>query len=83
MDDDKIKKLNKRIPDCFGEKDHIFGSHRAQSEEARELLKKYWKNNLSFERYVKAMETYLKSLKLPNDHVANQLERVRDIENYF
>jgi hypothetical protein len=83
MDNEKIRKLNRKIPDCFGEKDHIFGGHRRESEKARDLLKKYWKNNLSFERYIKAMETYLKGLKLPSDHIANQLERARDIENYF
>lgn len=79
------------IRGSFGEKDVIFANHPTDRSRAAIMLTMALESGVGFKTYCEAIETWLrKNLAdrgVPggraDEHIAEQMARVRDLSNYF
>lgn len=71
------------IPSSFGEADKKFALHQLDCERAVELLKAANSEGVSYLEYCQSIEDWLKSEGVMQSHLREQMERVKDLENYF
>ena len=72
-----------KIPRAFGEADYEFAGHPSESEEAVELLRAASKEDVGLNEYLSRIREWLESEDCSDDHINRQIERVKDISNYF
>ena len=78
-----LDELRAMVPACFGSEDRIFAGHPADSQRARGLLSSFWESDFSFEDFEQIIRDYLVGLECSDEHIEEQMGRVRDIEVYF
>lgn len=77
------KKIVKMLSLCFGEKDKTFCTGTREAEEARKVLLFLIKNNISFLDFKIYVEEYLKSEKVSNEKMNEELENINFLSNYL
>jgi hypothetical protein len=65
------------IPRTFGIADFKFAFHSSEAEQAIELLKICYENNVSLKELLSAVEDFLRKSGARNDHVKEQLKEVK------
>ena len=73
----KVKTWESHVPGCFGGSDHIFAGHPAEEKRAKELRKVCSEQRIPMDDVAKAIEHFLKSKKVGDALIQEQVERAR------
>ncbi len=73
----KVKTWESHVPGCFGGSDHIFAGHPAEEKRAKELRKVCSEQRIPMDDVAKAIERFLKSKKVGDALIQEQVERAR------
>lgn len=73
----KVKTWESHVPGCFGGSDHIFAGHPAEEKRAKELRKVCSEQRIPMDDVAKAIELFLKSKKVGDALIQEQVERAR------
>ena len=73
----KVKTWESHVPGCFGGSDHIFAGHPAEEKRAKELRKVCSEQRIPMDDVAKAIEHFLKSKKVGDAFIQEQVERAR------
>ena len=73
----KVKTWESHVPGCFGGSDHVFAGHPAEEKRAKDLRKVCSEQHIAMEDVDKAIEHFLKSKKVSDAHIQEQVERAR------
>ena len=60
---------------CFGSSDHVFAGHSAEEKHAKDLRKLCLEQKVAWEAVEKEIRTFLKSKKVSDAKITEQLER--------
>lgn len=71
------------IPGCFGCKDKKFAMHPNDIQRASDIIKEVNVAGDGWDDYLTAVEDWLTQQGCNQSHIAEQMKRVKDIENYF
>jgi hypothetical protein len=71
------------IPGCFGNQDLNFGGHATDKERCRTLLKLAIESKANFHQLNEAFKKYLESSGVTEQHLKEQLERIRDLSHWL
>jgi len=71
------------IPGCFGAVDKKFALHPRDATCAAELLVRANKEGIGFEEFCREIKAWLITEGCGDEHVACQMESVKDIKSYF
>lgn len=71
------------MPSCFGSIDYKFCGHTIERQNAREMLKNAIDAGASFVDILNEAESYLKSVGATPQHVAAELDKVRQLAYWF
>ena len=77
----KVKTWESHVPGCFGGSDHIFAGHPAEEKRAKELRKVCSEQRIPMDDVAKAIEHFLKSKKVGDALIQEQVERARKFLN--
>lgn len=72
-----------KIAVVFGDADKKFAGHANDSERAAELLEAANKENVGFADYLAGIEDWLKSQGCSQQHIAQEMAKVKDISSYL
>ena len=73
----KVKTWESHVPGCFGGSDHIFAGHPADEKRAKELRKVCSEQRIRMDDVAKAIGHFLKSKKVGDALIQEQVERAR------
>lgn len=73
----KVKTWESHVPGCFGGSDHIFAGHPAEEKRAKELRKVCSEQRIPMDDVAKAIGHFLKSKKVGDALIQEQVERAR------
>lgn len=76
----KVKTWESHVPGCFGGSDHIFAGHPAEEKRAKELRKVCSEQRIPMDDVAKAIEHFLKSKKVGDALIQEQVERAKILE---
>lgn len=71
----KVKTWESHVPGCFGSSDHIFAGHPAEEKRAKELRKVCSEQRIAMADVARAIEHFLKSKKVGDARIQEQVER--------
>ena len=66
-----------KVPGTFGNQDLIFAGHQLDADRALDLLKECYKSNISLQDVLDEAEKFLKSKGAQNQHIKEQLDKIR------
>lgn len=72
-----------KMPRCFGIDNGIFAAHPIERRTAREMLERALAERASLADIEAEATRYMKSRRLAEEHIREQLRRVRDLRKYF
>lgn len=72
-----------KIPACFGCADKNFAGHTSDAAGAREMLINALSETNSWSDFINNIQDYLRSQGCNKEHIDIQIERVRNLANYF
>ena len=75
--------LNNLIAGSYGDQDGQFAGHDLDIDSAREALMAAKDEGVGFTEYIERHRQYLEGRNFPEPHIQQQLERVKDLKNYF
>lgn len=71
------------IKRSYGDADLIFASHSIEIEHARNSLIAAEKEDVGFKEFLKKHRDFLRSENCSDEHIENQIRRVKNLSNYF
>ncbi len=75
--------LDNLIKGSYGIADNIFAGHAFDAERAAQSLHQANVEGVGFADFIEKHKAYLRSKNCSAAHIAEQIERVKDIERYF
>lgn len=72
-----------QVPGIFGAQDLIFGGHPQERQRARQLLLDASGASASLKELLDEAEKYLKSKAAQPQHIADQLDRMKQLEHWL
>lgn len=78
-----MEELQRLIRGSYGEADDIFAGHASDAGRARASILEAGVQKIGFQKFLDMHPTYLSNKGCNAEHIAQQLERVKDLSNYF
>lgn len=72
-----------KISGAFGAMDKRFSGHGCDTIRAAELLATAVSEGVGFSDYLSEIESWLRTQSCTEEHIKEQMNRIRDIKNYF
>ena len=77
---EEIMDWKSKVPACFGDKDKVFGDHPEDDIRARDMLKDAIDSKATMSKILAEAESYLKSAGCSQDHIDEQLDKIRNLD---
>jgi hypothetical protein len=77
------RSLDELIAGSYGRENAIFAGQGNDQASAAAVIVRANDQNLGFEEYLQLHRTYLEKHGCSPEHIAEQLERVKDLKHYF
>lgn len=75
--------LDKLISRSYGSVDLTFAGNSFEITAAQELIQYVFKENMGFQEYLDLNINFLKSKNVSEEHLEEQLAKIKDITTYF
>ncbi len=73
----KVRTWEAHLPGCFGSSDHVFAGHTSEEKHAKDLRKICAEQKIAMEDVEKEITKFLKSKKVSDAKIAEQIDRAK------